>query len=303
MGIDYIPSVMDDFTELRREGFDRQKLFRLPKRAEQRMLERPFTRDLVVTDVGYYPRADGHFVERTDGVGGHILVFCLRGRGWVSWGGRRREVAAMDAFWISTKEAHSYGANSSDPWEIFWVHAYGGMVDDLLAWTPLTQKRPLTSFSNSNALRRQFNALLQRLESGYTDHTLLELSRFFVSLTTLLHVDAGPVREIEQRERIEKAMDEMRRTLVTPLTLEAYARSAGFSVSQFSHLFKKHYGTSPMAYFIELRIQRAKELLDNTGMSVKEVAWKLGFDDQLYFSRIFKKVSGISPTAYRAELP
>ena len=292
---------MDDFTELRREGFDRQKLFRLPRRAEKRMKSRPFTRDLVVTDVGYYPRADGHFVERPVGVETHILVFCLRGRGWVSWGGRRREVSAMDAVWIPANEAHAYGAHGTDPWEIYWVHAYGGSVDDLLAWTPLMRNRPLTSFSNANALRRQFNALLQRLESGYTDHTLLEMSRFFVSLTALLHVDAGPVREIEQRERIEKSMDEMRRTLTAPLTLELYARSAGFSVSQYSHLFKKHYGSSPMAYFIELRIQRAKELLDSTGMSVKEVAWALGFEDQLYFSRIFKKVSGTSPTAYRTE--
>lgn len=292
---------MDDFTELKKEGFDQQKLFRLPMRAERRMLDRPFTRDLVVTDIGYYPRADGHLVERRTGSPSHILVFCLQGRGWVSWGGRRREVAPMDAFWIPTGEAHTYGAHRSDPWQIYWVHAYGRSIEDLLAWTPLTRNRPLTAFSNANALRRQFNALLQRIESGYTDHTLLEMSRFFVSLTTLLHVDAGPVRKIEQRERIEKAMDGMRKTLSAPLTLEEYARSAGFSVSQFSHLFKKHYGTSPMAYFIELRIQRAKELLDSTGLSVKEVAWELGFDDQLYFSRIFKKVSGISPTTYRLD--
>ena len=294
---------MDYLTEFRSEGFEQQKLFRLPRRAEERMKERPFTRGLVVTDVGYYPRADGHFVERLLGVGSHILVFCMQGRGWVSWGdgGRRREVSAMDAVLIPANEVHAYGSHGTDPWEIYWVHAYGASVDDLLAWSPLTRSRPLTSFSNANALRRQFNALLQRLESGYTDHTLLEMSRFFVSLAALLHVDAGPVRQIEQRERIEKVMEEMRQTLSAPLTLAEYAQSAGFSVSQFSHLFKKYYGSSPMAYFIELRIQSAKEALDTTGMSVKEVAWALGFDDQLYFSRIFKKVSGISPTAYRAE--
>jgi len=265
------------------------------------MLDRPFTHDLVVTDLGYYPMAEGHFVDRPIGLDRHILVFCLQGRGWVSWGGKRREVAAMDTFWIPAGEAHSYGAHKLDPWQIFWVHAYGDSVDGLLAWTPLTRNRPLTSISNTNALRRQFNAMLQRIEFGYTDHTLLELSRFFVSLMTLLHVGAGPVREMVQREQIERAMDEMRKTLSAPRPLEDYARHAGFSVSQFSHLFKRHYGTSPMAYFVELRIQRAKEFLNNTGMSVKEVAWELGFEDQLYFSRLFKKVSGISPTAYREE--
>ncbi len=96
-------------------------------------------------------------------------------------------------------------------------------------------------------------------------------------------------------------MDTMRQTVSAPLSLNEYARGAGLSVSQFSHLFKRHYGTSPMAYFTELRIQRAKELLDITHLSIKEVSWKLGFEDPLYFSRLFKKVSGISPTAYRVE--
>ncbi len=292
---------MDYITELKKEGFDQQKLFRLPPRAERRVLSRPFTKDLVVSDVGYYPRAEGHLVERETGLKSHILVFCLSGRGWFNLKGRRREVTPMDVFWIPAEEVHSYGARRSDPWEIYWVHAYGSMVEDLLTWTSLSITRPMASFSNTHALRRQFNALIQRLELGYTDHTLLELSRFFVSLTNLLHVDAGPEREIEQKEIIEKAMDTMRQTVATPLSLDAYARRAGLSVSQFSHLFKRHYGTSPMAYFTELRIQRAKELLDNKHLSIKEVSWKLGFEDQLYFSRLFKKVSGISPSAYRLE--
>ncbi|MFK7911447.1 MAG: helix-turn-helix domain-containing protein [Akkermansiaceae bacterium] len=292
---------MDNFTGFKKEGFDQQKLFRLPTRAESRMLGRTFTRNLVVSDVGYYPRAERHLVERKSGLKSHILVFCLSGRGWFSSKGKRREVSAMDVFWIPAKEAHSYGAHRTDPWEIYWVHAYGTLVEELLRWTSLNATKPMASFPNTHALRRQFNALIQRLELGYTDHTLLELSRFFVSLINLLHVDSGSEREIEQKENIERAMDKMRQTVSTPLSLGDYARGAGLSISQFSHLFKRHYGTSPMAYFTELRIQRAKEMLDNTHLSIKEVSWKLGFEDQLYFSRLFKKVSGISPSAYRSE--
>ncbi|MCP5535005.1 MAG: helix-turn-helix domain-containing protein [Akkermansiaceae bacterium] len=292
---------MDYITEFKREGFDRQKLFRLPTRAEARMLSLSFTKDMVVSDVGYYPRAEGHLVERKKGLKSHILVFCLSGQGWFSRRGKRREVVPMDVFWIPAREAHAYGAHRSDPWEIYWVHAYGSLVEDLLAWTSLSDTRPTASFSNTNALRRQFNALIQRLELGYTDHTLLELSRFFVSLTNLLHVEAGSEREIQQKDVIEKAMDTMRQTVSAPLSLHAYAREAGLSVSRFSHLFKRHYGTSPMAYFTELRMQRAKALLDDTHLSIKEVSWQLGFDDQLYFSRSFKKVTGISPSAYRLE--
>ena len=299
LGIEYLPSHMDNLTDFKKEGFDRQQLFRLPMRAEIRMKQRPFTRNLIVSDVGYYPKADGHLVERKRGLKSHILVFCLKGYGWFSWLGRRREVGPMEVFWVPEGEAHAYGAHPTDPWEIYWVHARGSSVLDLLAWTPLTRSRPMTSLSNSNAVRRQFNSLLQRLERGYSDHSLLEMSRFFVSLTSLLHVDAGSIKEIGQREKIEAAMDQMRQTLSNPLTLTQYARGVGFSVSQFSDLFKRHYGTSPMAYFSELRMQRARELLSFTKITVKEIAAELGFDDPLYFSRAFKKISGISPRDYR----
>ena len=60
-------------------------------------------------------------------------------------------------------------------------------------------------------------------------------------------------------------------------------------------------GVNPQHTIMALARLRAKELLDNTHLSIKEVSWKLGFEDQLYFSRLFKKVSGISPSAYRLE--
>jgi len=300
--IDYFPRSMDDLTGYREEGFEEQKLFRLPLRAERRMLSLAFTKDLVVTDVGFYPRADGHLVERERGYGSHILVWCVRGSGWFSWGGKRREVRSMDVFWIPANEAHSYGASQSEPWQIYWVHAYGRVVDDLLSWISLSRSQPMTRCGNSHGLRRQFNALLQLLESGYADHTLLEMSRFFVSLTALLHVDARPVRELEQREKILKSMEQMRKTVAQPRALEEYAKAVGFSVSQYSYLFKRHFGISPMAHLAELRIQRAKELLGRTDLSIKEISWQLGFDDPLYFSRMFKKVAGVAPTKYRDEV-
>ena len=292
---------MDNIPEYRQEGFDQQKLFRLPKRAEKRLRSRPFTQDCVVTDCGYYPRADGHLVERHVGLHSHILIFCVSGRGWFKIRDKKRDVKESEAFWIPAEEAHSYGAATTSPWEIYWVHAYGHTVDQLIQWTPFSADRKLIHFSNSLGLKRQFNTVLERLESGYSDHTLLEMARFMVTLASLLHVDAGSSHQLAQKEKIERAMDKMRETLTQSYDLEYYARDAGFSVSQFSFLFKRHYGTSPMAYLTELKMQRAREILDTTEMSVKEVAVSLGYEDPLYFSRLFKKISGLAPTTYRTD--
>jgi AraC-like DNA-binding protein len=53
---------------------------------------------------------------------------------------------------------------------------------------------------------------------------------------------------------------------------------------------------TPYQYFIHIKIQKAKSLLTQKDASVKEVAYKLGFDDQFYFSRLFKNKTGFSPS-------
>ena len=91
----------------------------------------------------------------------------------------------------------------------------------------------------------------------------------------------------------------MERHLNMPLSIEKLAAHSGLSVPYYSKLFRKQTNQSPMAYFIQLKIRRACELLDQTGSTVREIAAELGYDDPYYFSRIFKKVQGCSPAAYR----
>ena len=68
-------------------------------------------------------------------------------------------------------------------------------------------------------------------------------------------------------------------------------------------LFRELTGYSPMEYLRRLRIERARELLANPSLSIKEVADGAGFSDPNHFSRVFARLDGIPPTAYRALLP
>ena len=55
-------------------------------------------------------------------------------------------------------------------------------------------------------------------------------------------------------------------------------------------------------YIARLRIQRAKELLEDETMSIQEIAEIVGYNDYFYFTKVFKKVQGISPSKYRKSL-
>ncbi|WP_338652257.1 helix-turn-helix domain-containing protein [Lysinibacillus sp. Y5S-8] len=83
-----------------------------------------------------------------------------------------------------------------------------------------------------------------------------------------------------------------------PLTMEHLALISGLSSSYFGEAFKKAFGQSATDYLTELRIGHAKQLLRDTDLLLREIARKVGYSDEFYFSRKFKKEVGVSPSAF-----
>jgi len=105
--------------------------------------------------------------------------------------------------------------------------------------------------------------------------------------------------ELETLRKIEESMAFMIGHLDTPLRVSTLAAQVNLSPSHYFALFRRHVGSSPINYFIRLRLQRAGYLLENTNMSIKAVAYAVGYDDPFYFSRIFKAFSRVAPSQYR----
>jgi AraC-like DNA-binding protein len=104
----------------------------------------------------------------------------------------------------------------------------------------------------------------------------------------------------KKQMRVQRAIERMYADMDKKLSIEALARECNYSVGYFSHLFRAVTGVSAHAYMCRLRIERAKNMLDSTDLSVLEIALAVGCEDQNYFSRFFKEQTGLSPTAYRA---
>jgi AraC-like DNA-binding protein len=102
-------------------------------------------------------------------------------------------------------------------------------------------------------------------------------------------------RPLPLRAAIEFLEQNIQRTL----TLEQIATAAGVSVRQCLRLFRKYAGSSPMSFFIDLKMNSAKVLLSVSSLSIKQVGTDVGYDDPYHFSSQFKQRTGKSPREFR----
>ena len=84
------------------------------------------------------------------------------------------------------------------------------------------------------------------------------------------------------------------------LSLAEFAQSVNLSIWRLCHIFKSDVGMPPIRYLRLLRMERAKNLLESSFLSVKEIAYQVGLNDESHFVRDFKSTYGYSPALYRS---
>lgn len=103
-----------------------------------------------------------------------------------------------------------------------------------------------------------------------------------------------------RHEKLARAMRMMRDELEFPLPPSLIATEIGISTRQLERLFSRYLGVSPKAYYIRLRLENARSLLQHSNLKVIEVALANGFSSQSHFSKVYRRRFGVSPHEERA---
>jgi AraC family transcriptional regulator, arabinose operon regulatory protein len=111
----------------------------------------------------------------------------------------------------------------------------------------------------------------------------------------------GLVRNLETNmdRRVQRVIALMKHDPQQGLPLSKVAQSVNLSPSRFRYLFKAETGRSFAKFLKSIRLEKARELLETTFLSVKQIATTVGFNDVSHFVRDFKQAYGLSPTIHR----
>ncbi len=284
-----------------REGFPHQRLIVIPANVLDRCHALPMVGQLHVTHIGAYPSALHHYVERKTGVPQAILIYCFGGRGSLQIGDATFPIEQGHVAIVPPGMPHIYRSEGADPWSIFWIHFDGLQTTLALKSLGINARSPRLYVPDLPMMRQAFEEVYACLNYHYSDAGLLAMTSELMRLLSKIKLHHSHPRRDRQavEDRILATLDFMEQHIDMSVSLEDLAARAGLSIPYYCKLFKNRTSHSPMAYFIQLKIRKACRLFDQTDLSVREIAEKLGYDDPYYFSRLFKKVQGCSPSAYR----
>ncbi|MBQ5507121.1 MAG: helix-turn-helix domain-containing protein [Prevotella sp.] len=273
---------------------------------------------LTISTVGYeeispgddYPtkgHADGYYFDLQKGriLNEYQLLYLTEGEGiFQSDNQKPTRIKEGDLFLLFPGEWHTYHPLPQKGWKSYWIGFKGRNVDDRVRAGFLSPTKPIYHVGFSSEIVHLYDEAFSKAkeEAAYSQQTLAGIVNHLVGLMYSLERNIILNKDYNYADIMNRARLRIRESLESNLTIQKIAEELGIGYSNFRKLFKEYTGVAPAMYQQELRLQRAKEMLSTTNISIKEIAYRLNFDSPDYFSAKFKIKTGRKPSDFRREM-
>ena len=270
---------------------------------------------LTVSTVGFdtvevgesYPtkgHADGYYFDMDKGreLNEYQMLYLLEGEGtFRSAHVEETKIKTGDVFLLFPGEWHTYGPLPHSRWKSYWIGFKGKNMDERVANGFLSVEKPIYRVGFSVEMIELYKNALKAAneEAAYSQQLLAGIVNHLIGMMYSLERNIILNKNQTQVELINRARLKIRESLESDLTIQHLAEDLGVSYSNFRKLFKEYTGLSPALYQQDLKLQRAKELLSTTKLSIKEIAYRPNFDSPDYFSSKFRMKTGHKPSDFR----
>lgn len=270
---------------------------------------------LTVSTVGYeeiapgdpYPtrgHADGYYFHVEEGreLNEYQLLYITEGKGvFTSTHQQETELNEGDMFLLFPGEWHTYHPDPETGWKSYWIGFKGKNIDERVGLRFLLREKPIYHIGFSSVIVQLYESAYATAtaEEAYSQQLLAGIVNHLIGMMYSLERNIELNKNHAHVDMVNRARLRIREALESSLTIQQVAEELGVSYSNFRKLFKEYTGLSPAAYQQDPKLQRAKELLKTTNLSIKEIAYRLNFDSPDYFSAKFKIKTGRKPSEMR----
>lgn len=242
-----------------------------------------------------WKRENGRILDEMD------ILYLYQGGGWfMSAHCPKTHVQAGDVIFLFPNEWHNYYPDKETGWEEVWIGFTGDYAQRIFKEPFFSLTRPVVKIGLWKSL---YNIFEQAFKVAYDERPAYQQQLagyvLFILSTIYAYSKQAPYKDNPDTECINLAQKYMRDHTSQNLYMEDVAKNVGISYSKFRKLFRNYTGFSPHQYFLNLRLEKSRDLLLSTSLSSKEIAYRLGFDTATYFNRIFRLHFNQTPIEYR----
>lgn len=196
---------------------------------------------------------------------------------------------------------HSYQPDSETGWNEYYIGFEGQIINHLVKNEFISPENPILDIGFNEELVNLYSSAIKiakdekKSAQQHLAGVVLHILGMVLSLSENKNLESNEFGQI-----IERAKIIMLENVSNVINIQELAHNLGTSYSWFRKAFKEYTGYPPGQYFQELKIRKAKELLAETNMPIKEIAYSLNFSSNGYFLSFFKKRVGCTPLEYRS---
>lgn len=224
----------------------------------------------------------------------YTFEYILDGTGYVEHNGRSFRARKGDIYILPRGQTHFYFSDAKDPWIKIWFNIYGDFVDQTLESYGLKNIDHIEGFDLSD----QFYDFLDIARSSMPRSEIYnECAHVF--LTIVQKISGSFHKRLLVDDLADKIKHELDECTNFDMSLDAIANKAFCTKSHAIRVFKNKFGITPYQYMLGKKLFAAKLLLKSTNMTISEIAEKLSFCDNHYFSAFFKAQTRATPKSFR----
>jgi AraC-like DNA-binding protein len=279
----------------------------LPKQGNRFMLlpnmrgqarSHPLSRDLFPTSAGVYLKVSERRPYTIDPIPDTFIGYCSAGLGELVMENSSIEINPGDLIILRRGEPVFMGPKSGGCWSLYFLLYEGEQEQHYTNY--LKTGNGVVNIGAQPRIATEIDTLVGIQPSILRPEVMTEAAcRLKWMLAWLGGLIAARNGAKTSDAFLDRTITFMIARLDSQIDLTELAQLHNLSKFQFARHFQERTGQAPISYFIQMKMQRACELLDSTSSDIKAIAECLGYSDPYYFSRLFKNSVGLSPQQYR----